>query len=448
MVVSELSSDVKVVVLTVQTASASAASTAVDDLVALQKKNGMDPYEGETPQGVEATQVDKNDKSRPPHARTTHTATRSCASRSPPELSWSAIRGDHRDTAAGAADVRRPSVAAGIRVRSSPNAPPAARVLARSVSTIILTTTSSSSSWTEPSSRTAGRPSGDRLRTRPDHEFLRLPVSRAPSHRGGRPRCCGACWTSTTSSCTWLRRPRCVPPSRRSRGSARNTASSSSLGCFPRFPGTVRSPIPNHRSSTAVSSPSGPRPDRSSTSGPIGPNATLLVRPSGLWSWSPACSRTRWSATPGSGWATGTCTNARSIGEPTERSRSRALHCGSSTSPATGPTNRGNSPRTAADHGSDSPGTARCASCATNTATDSARPVIGSRPRDHSRTTTTASPGCPTVRHSPNTCAGRSTPPGSRPPTPDSTTTRSNGPPRRSRRIRSATTAVHSSAGG
>lgn len=62
MVVSELSSDVKVVVLTVQTASASAASTAVDDLVALQKKNGMDPYEGETPQGVEATQVDKNDK--------------------------------------------------------------------------------------------------------------------------------------------------------------------------------------------------------------------------------------------------------------------------------------------------------------------------------------------------------------------------------------------------
>lgn len=61
MAVAELPSGADAVILTVETSSEDAASTAVEDLVELQEKNGMDPYDGTLPTGVQGTQIDKTD---------------------------------------------------------------------------------------------------------------------------------------------------------------------------------------------------------------------------------------------------------------------------------------------------------------------------------------------------------------------------------------------------
>ncbi|EIE97097.1 hypothetical protein [Saccharomonospora glauca] len=68
MVVAKLPSGAEAVVLTMETSSTGAAKTAVDELVALQEKNGMDPYDGTLPDGVQGTQIDKT-KNYPAAAR-------------------------------------------------------------------------------------------------------------------------------------------------------------------------------------------------------------------------------------------------------------------------------------------------------------------------------------------------------------------------------------------
>ncbi len=61
MVVTKLPSGAEAVILTVETSSTGAAATAVDELVELQEKNGMDPYDGTLPDGVQGTQIDKTE---------------------------------------------------------------------------------------------------------------------------------------------------------------------------------------------------------------------------------------------------------------------------------------------------------------------------------------------------------------------------------------------------